>query len=97
MVPRLRTCTSPIARRLRQQRAFFLRQSRAFYLVVCGERADDELVILLANPAKAGNLAYIDEQLGIGEPEFHERQQAVPACQELRLFAMSGQSAHGLV
>jgi hypothetical protein len=33
----------------------------------------------------------------MGEPELEQRQKAVPARQQLRLFSMSDQRAHGLV
>jgi hypothetical protein len=63
---------------------------------VCGERTDDDLVILLADPAKAGNSAEIDEQLWVGKSELHQRKQTVPSGEKLCLFSMIGQPAHGL-
>ena len=56
---------------LRQQGTLFLHQLRAFYLIMCGERADDDFIVLMPDPAKPGNSTEIDKQLWIGEPELH--------------------------
>ena len=59
--------------RLWQQRTFCSQQLRAFDLIVCGQRTDDDLVVSLGNTSKAGNFTEIDQQLGAGEPELQQR------------------------
>mgnify|MGYP006172637849 CR=1 FL=1 len=48
-----------------------------------GERADDDLIVLLPDSAKATNFAEIDEQLGVGEPELEQREEAIAPGDEL--------------
>ena len=46
---------------------------------MAGERADAELVGLLGDVPQLGDVVDVDQPLGPREPEFHHRQQAVPA------------------
>ena len=47
--------------------------------------ADAQLVVGLVDAIEPGDVAQVDEQGGLGEPELDERDEAVAAGQQLRL------------
>ncbi len=52
---------------------------------------------LLLDPAEPGNLAQVDEVLGLGQAELHHRDEAVPSGQKLRVVLVLGQKAEGVL
>ena len=51
---------------------------------VAGERADADLVALLADVGELGEVVDVDQVLGVRQPELHHRQQAVAAGDDAR-------------
>src|SRR5262249_27725437 len=66
-------------------------------LVVRRARADEQRVASVGDAAQLNKPADVDEQVGVGEPEPQERQQALPAGDDLGVFAAGGQRPDGLV
>ena len=88
IVPRCLTCGSPIvptdSARIGHPD---LRSSSCCEVVIARERADRDRVAVLAHVREVGEPADVHQQLGTSEPEPHERQQRVPAREELRVGA----------
>ena len=98
IVPRCRTCGSPThAGGARQQREFGGEELGDFQVVMPGQRPDRDHVALVADVGQAAEPADVDEYLGHGEPQLHQRQQGVPAGQELRVLTGVGGEAKRLV
>ena len=48
-----------------------------------GHRTDRQHVAVLLDPGEPGNLAKVDQVLGLGQPQLHHRDQAVAAREQL--------------
>ena len=81
-----RTCGSPIcAGGVGHDRAQLLQQLAVRHVVVPRERADRDDVAVLADVRQVADAADVDEHRGLREPQLHQRQQRVPAGQDLRV------------
>ena len=61
---------------------------------MAGERADGDVVAVLADVGKVGEPADVDEHGGLGEAQLHQRQQAVPTGEELGVVTVLASEAH---
>ena len=57
------------------------------------ERADDQVLAVHPDTAQAGDVSEVDQDLGLGEPELHGRNEAVPPGQQLAVLAVFLQQA----
>src|SRR3989338_7058066 len=62
-------------------------QGGLLYLGVSGHGADGDGLALLADKAEIGDPAQIDQVRGFGEPQFHERDQALAAGKDFCVLA----------
>ena len=62
-----------------------------------GPGADAQVVVRLDDAVEAGDVAEVDEQARLGQPELDQREQAVAAGQELRLALAVRQDPERLV
>ena len=62
-----------------------------------GERTDRHVVALVADVRQVTDPTHVDEHRGHGESQLHERQEAHPTREQLRVTAMLGQQCDGLV
>ena len=69
----------------------------ALRLVNGGERADPQRFSLVADAAQLPEPAHVHEQVGEGEPQPQQWQQALPAGDHLGVLAAVGQGADRLV
>jgi hypothetical protein len=51
------------------------------------QRPDSPVAVLAVDPVQAGHLAQVDQQGWRGQPQLHQRQQGMPAGQELGVLA----------
>src|SRR5262249_34108536 len=65
-------------------------------VVVAGERADREVAAVVADVAELAEPADVDQGLRHRQPQLHQREQRVPAGQELRLLT-AGRQVQGVV
>ena len=98
IVPRCRTCGSPTwpaacasSGTLRASRS---ECARSWWLVSAPDR---DVAAVVADVAELAQPADVDQHLGHGQPQLHQRQQRMPAGQELRLVAVLGRQVQGLV
>jgi len=59
--------------------------------------ADGDVAVGLADVIQAGDSSEVDDRLRLGQPQFHRRDQTVPARQHLRVFAVPAQQADRFV
>ena len=98
MVPRCRTCGSPTwLAALSQQRQLAGQQAGLGQVVVAGQRADRDVGTIGPDVAELGEPADVHQHLGHGQPQLHQRQQGMPAGQELRVIAAVGGQGQGLI
>src|SRR5690606_37174986 len=62
-----------------------------------GPRADRDLVAVDPDVLQLGELADVDDQLGRGQPQLHDRQQRVPAREQRGVLAVLLQQGEGPV
>ena len=87
-MPRLRTTGSAITFSASRKSGKRSREQRRLQQVhVPRERADPDLVALLADVGELAEVVDVDQVLGVGQPQLHHRQQAVPAGDDARLGA----------
>jgi hypothetical protein len=60
-------------------------------------RADDDRVSLLPNPGEPRDAANVDEVRGLREAQLEDRDQAVPAGQQLRVVAVAAEELQRVV
>src|SRR6185312_874652 len=65
-------------------------------VVVPGQGADCDVGALVVNVRQVVQAAQVDDHLGGGQPQLHQRQQRVTAGQELRVVAVFGREAERL-
>ena len=94
-VPDLRV--ADLAGRVRQQRDGLGQQRGVLQVAVPGQRADRDVPGRVADVAQLAQPGHIDEHLGLGQPQLHQRQQRVAAGQELGLVAVLGGQRQRLV
>src|SRR5262249_41764140 len=68
-----------------------------FQVAMPGQRPDRDHVTLVADVGQVAEPADVDEHVGHGEPQLHQRQQRVATRQELRILACVGGEAQRLV
>src|SRR6266542_2679118 len=74
--------------RLRQQRQLRLQEIRRLQCVMRDEPANDNRAVVFPDIGQARKAVDIDQVLRLGEAQLHDRDQAVPAGEELRLVAV---------
>ena len=79
-------------RRRGQERHLLLEQVGRLEVAVAGERADGDVVAAVADVRQVGQPADVDEHRRLGEPQLHQRQQRVPAGEELGVVAVLGRA-----
>ena len=80
IVPQLRTTGSAITRSASANSGKRRAKQLGFeQLGVAGERTDSDLAVLLTDVRELAELVDVDQVLGVGQAQFHHRQQAVPA------------------
>ena len=94
-VPDLRV--ADLAGGVREQRQLAGQHVGGGDVVVAGERADREVAAVVADVAELAEPADVDQGLRHRQPQLHQREQRVPAGQELRVFAALGRQVQGLV
>jgi len=73
-------------------------QQRApLQVVMAGERADGDMVAGVTDERQPADPADVDEDGRRGEAELHERQERMPAGQQLGVVAVLGEERDGLV
>jgi hypothetical protein len=75
-------------RGLGDDRRLALEDIRRLHLPVGRHRADHDGALLLLDPREAGDLAEVDEVLGLGQAQLHHRHQAVAAGQDLGVLEL---------
>src|SRR5215831_1081638 len=80
-----------------EQRQFGGQQPGVLQVVVAGQRPDGDVPVLVADVGKLGKTADVDEHLGDREPQLHQREQGMPARQELPVVARLGGEVEGLL
>src|SRR5882762_5642205 len=60
-----------------------------------GQLADTNLFAFLANVSEVADAADVDQQLRLGQTQFHRRNQAVATRENLRAIRVLGQQANG--
>jgi hypothetical protein len=94
-VPDLRVTDLP--RRVREQRHFAGQDVGVLHVVVSGQGADRDVGAFVVDVRQVVQTAEVDDHLGCGQPQLHQRQQRVTAGQELRVVAVFGRQAHRLL
>src|SRR5438270_474156 len=74
-----------------QQRQLLAQQVRELDVVMGGQCADRDLAILLADVVEAVDPADVDEERGCRQAQFHQRDQAVAAGEDLGLLPVFDQ------
>ncbi len=85
-VPDLRV--ADLAGRVREQRHLAGQQFGMVHVVVPGQRPDRHVGAPVAYVGEVTEPAQVDDHLGSGQPQLHQRQQRMPAGQELGLLAV---------
>ncbi len=85
-----------LARRVGEQRHLAAEQFGMLDVVVPGQRADHDVGSLIVDVGQVSDAAEIDDYLGGGQPELHQRQQGMAARQELRVLAVLGDEVQRL-
>ena len=67
------------------------------HVAVARQGADGEVVALVADVAAGRRAAQVDQDRGCGEAQPHQRDQGVPAGEELGLVAVLAQKLYGVV
>jgi len=80
-----------LAGRVRDDRALAREEIARREVVVARERADRDPVPGVADVAELAEAADVDEEAGPGEAELHQRQQGMPAGEELRVTTRAEQ------
>src|SRR2546421_5741056 len=75
----------------RQQRQLLLEQVGELDVVMAGQRADRDMAILFADVIEVADAADVDQEGRRGEAQLHERDEAMPAGEDLRLLAVLDQ------
>ena len=86
-----------VAGRVLQQRGVLGEQVGVLDVVVPGERADGDVVAVLADVAQVAEAADVDEHARLRQAQLHQRQQAVAAGDQLGLVAVLAEQADGLL
>jgi len=76
--------------RVGEQRHLTAEQPRVLDVVVPGQRADRDMGSLIGDVGKLTQPTEVDDHLGGGQPQFHQRQQRMASGQELRVLAVFG-------
>jgi hypothetical protein len=79
-----------LQRRLAQDRHLLREKLRRYDIVLAVHRPDDDIVAVLANPAKIAYRGEVDEMCGCSEPELHDRDHAVAAGERTGVLAEIG-------
>ena len=82
---------------VRQQRHLGLRDLGGLQVVVPGAGADRDLVAVHPHVVQLGDPGDVDEHRRDRQPQLHDRQQRVPAGQDLGVLAVLGQGGDRLV
>ena len=64
---------------------------------VAGQGADRDVAVVALDPVQVGDAGDVDDQLGPGEPQFEERDQALSPGHHLGLIAALLQDSQGLI
>jgi hypothetical protein len=88
---------SPAGISRRPARQLAADQAGVRHVVMGGEGPDRDVAVLLADVGELAEPADVDQHLGHGQPELHEREQRMAAGQEFRVIAALGGQAQGLV
>ena len=72
-------------------------QLRPLARLVAHQRADVQRAVLLLELAELGDAVDVDERPRRGEAELHQRDQALPAGEDLRVFAVLLEQGQRLV
>ena len=81
----------------RQQRHVLPQHVAVLDVVVAGEPADGDVVARVADVGELGHVADVDEHGGSGQPQLHEREERVPAGEELGVVAVLGEQRDRLL
>jgi hypothetical protein len=73
-----------------QQWQFARREGGVLEIVMPGQRPDRDVAALVPDVGQVAEPADVDEDVGHGQPQLHQRNQGVPARQELRVLAELG-------
>jgi hypothetical protein len=85
-----------LAGRVREQRHLTAEQPGVLDIVVPGQRADRDMRSLVGDVGKLTQATQVDDYLGGGQPQFHQRQQRMASGQELRVLAVFGHQVNRL-
>ena len=66
-------------------------------VTVAGEGPDGDVVAGVADVGQVGDPADVDQDRGLGQPQLHQRQEAVPTGEELGVLAVLRDEGDGLV
>ncbi len=94
-VPDLRV--TDLAGRVREQRHLTAEEFGVFHVVVPGQGADRDVGPLVGDVGQVVQAAQVDDHLGGGQTQLHQRQQRVAAGQELRVVAVFGGQVEGFL
>ena len=73
-----------------QQRSFGFHEVVVFHIAMAGERADGEMVAAVTDVFEVVHAPHIHDHFGAGQAEAHERNERMPARQELGFVAVLG-------
>ena len=82
---------------LGQQRTSISKQRRGFDVVVRRHGADGDVPVCFADVIEIGDPPEVDDRLGLGQPQFHRRNQAVAAGEQLRVVTVLREKLDRLV
>jgi hypothetical protein len=86
-----------LAGRVGQDRALALEQLREVRFFHGGQGADSDVVAAVADVVQVADAADVDQHRRGGQPQPHQRQQRVPAGQQLGFLAVLAEEADGVV
>ena len=81
-----------LACHVRQQRHVVAQRVADLEIPVTGQRPDDHPIPVLADIGQLGEPADVHQLGRGGEPQLHQREQRVTACQQLRILSPGGQA-----
>ena len=80
-----------LARRVREERRVLAQHVAVLDVVVTGEPTDRDVVARVAHVRQLGDAADVDEHRRGREAQLHQRQERVPACDQLGVVAVLGE------
>jgi len=86
-----------LACRVREQRQLAGQQGGVLDVVVPGQRAERDVGAMVGDVGQVTQAAQVDDHLGGGQPQLHQRKQRMPSGQVLRVLAVLGGQVAGLL